>query len=369
MTMHAHDITRTLISADFILANIYSLFPDSIFLNKEFKIVGMSHNICAHLGYTNEMVSGKSVSVLSIDGNLEQLIRAQLQMGYFNNESINLCASDLQSTVYSVSGFYLGLLTECNDSIVLRCINKEEVEVMERQLLTTKKHIDNFVYRAAHDLRGPLATMLGLINLLKIRKDDSEVNRFIDMIEMHGNKLDERLHQVVYLSKIDEEISTPSFRLNFSKLETELRKTIEQNAFVDFLELTVTSRKLIVTGYNEFHIQAILTNIIQYFLSRPTCGTDSSIRVTANETFNGLTISVKAQGFISDPEIHVNMRDMDNGRYSQLLQSSKFTNLFAAQKVALQSKAFISLEQISTDSEQITVWIPRSIQEKALTNQ
>jgi hypothetical protein len=63
------------------------------------------------------------------------------------------------------------------------------------------------------------------------------------------------------------------------------------------------------------------------------------------------------------------MRDMDNGRYSQLLQSSKFTNLFAAQKVALQSKAFISLEQISVDCEQITAWIPRSIQEKGLPNQ
>jgi light-regulated signal transduction histidine kinase (bacteriophytochrome) len=307
--------------------------------------------------------------VLNSEGNLEQLIRSRLQMGFFNNEAINLCASDLQSTSYSVSGFYLGLLTECSGSIVLRCVNKEEVELMERQLVTTKKHIDNFVYRAAHDLRGPLATMLGLINLLKIRKDDSEVNRFIDMVEMHGNKLDERLHQVVYLSKIDEEIQTPTFRLNFSKLETELRKTIEQNAFVDFLELTVTARKPIVTGCNEFHIQSILTNIIQYFLSRPTCSTDSSIRVTANETYNGLTISVKAQGFVSDPEIHVHMRDMDNGRYSQLLQSSKFTNLFAAQKVALQSKAFISLEQVCMDCEQITVWIPRNTQGNTLTNQ
>jgi light-regulated signal transduction histidine kinase (bacteriophytochrome) len=369
MTMHMHDITRTLISNDFILANIYSLFPDSIFLNKEFKILGMSNNICAHLGYTNEMLSGKSLSVLQVDGNLEQLVRERLQMGYFNNEAIKLSASDQQATSYSVSGFYLGLLTECNGCIVLRCVNKEEVESMERQLLTTKKHIDNFVYRAAHDLRGPLATMLGLINLLKIRKDDSEVNRFIDMIEMHGNKLDERLHQVVYLSKIDEEISAPTFRLNFSKLETELRKTIEKNAFVDFLELTVVSKKPIVTGYNEIHIHSILTNILQYFLSRPTCSTDSSIRVTANETYSGLTISLKAQGFVTDPEIQINMRDMDNGRYSQLLQSSKFTNLFAAQKVALQSKAFISVEQISAECEQINVWIPRSIQENTLINQ
>jgi signal transduction histidine kinase len=369
MTMHTRDITRMLIPDNFILANIFSFFPDSIFLDKDFRIVGLSNNICVQLGYTSEMLSGKSLSLLAVDGDLEQLIRERLKMGYFNNESIRLYASDRQSTNYCISGFYLGLLTECNGIIVLRCVNKEEVEAMERQLENTKKQIDNFVYRAAHDLRGPLATMLGLINLLKIRTDNSEVDRFIDMIEMHGNKLDERLHQVVYLSKIDEEITTPTFRLNFSRLETELRKTIEKNAFVDFLELTVSSKKMIVTGYNEIHIHSILSNVLQYFLSRPTCGTDSSIQITANETYSGLSISMKAQGFVTDPEIQINMRDMDAGRYSQLLQSPKFTNLFAAQKVALHSKAFISLDQQRTDCEQVTVWIPRSIQENALTNQ
>jgi hypothetical protein len=367
--MDKHDITRTIISNDFILKNMYSLFPDSIYLDKEFRIAGMSDNICAHLGYTNEVLVGKSVSVLQPGGTIEQLFRERLQRGYFNDEPITLTACDFQTTNYSVSGFYLGLLTECNGIIVLRCVNKEEVESMERQLSNTKKHIDNFVYRAAHDLRGPLATMLGLINLLKIRNDDSEVNRFIDMIEMHGKKLDERLHQVVYLSKIDEELSSPTFRLNFSWLETELRKTIEKNAFVDFLELTVSPQKPIITGYNEIHIQSIVTNILQYLLSLPTCGTNSSIRLGAHETYSGLTISIKAQGFITDPEIQLNMRDMDNGCYSQLLQSSKFTNLFAAQKVALQSKAFISLEQINMECEYLTVWIPRSTQEKVLTNQ
>lgn len=369
MTSHTHDITRTIISEDFIQANIYALFPDSVFLNKEFKIVGMSENICAQLGYTNAILSGKSLSVLQAEGDLELLIRERLRKGYFNSEPINILTSDGKSVLYSISGFYLGLLTDCNGFVVLRCIHKEEVQAMEQKLHQAKAHIDNFVYRAAHDLRGPLATMLGLINLLKIRRDNSEIDRFIDMIEMHGAKLDERLHQVVYLSKIDEEIFLPTYRFSFSKLETELRKIIERNAFVDFLELTVVSPSPVVTGYNEIHLQSILSNILQYIVSLPSRGTESSIRVTANETFSGLTISLKAQGFVTDPEIQTNMREMDNGRYSQLLQSSKFINLFAAQKIALQSKAFISLDQLSKDGEQITVWIPRSIQETDLINQ
>jgi light-regulated signal transduction histidine kinase (bacteriophytochrome) len=355
------DITRTLISSDFIYANIYALFPDSIFLDKDFKIVGMSNNIALALGYNNQVLSGKPLSAIQVEGNLEQSIRDFLRSGYFNNQPLKFITSDRQTLNYSVSGFYLGLLTDCNGYIILRCVNKEEVEIIEHKLRHATTHIDNFVYRAAHDLRGPLATMLGLINLLKIRKDDSEVDRFLDMIDMHGKKLDERLHQVVYLSKIDEELLSPTFTLDFSKLETELRKLIERNAFIDFLELNLVSKKSTVVGYNEVHIQSIVFNIFQYILSLPTCGTHSSIDVAAQESSTGLTISLKAKGFVTDPEIQDKMRETDSERYSQLLQHAKFINLFAAQKVALQSKAFISLDHLTADHEQITVWIPKAL--------
>jgi signal transduction histidine kinase len=369
MSALPHDITRILISDRFIATHIFSIFPDSIFLDKDFRIAGMSENIYNSLGYAVGSFSGQPLAMLQAPGNFEQQAREQLSKGYFDNLNTSFLSSDLKPVNYSISGFYLGLLTDSNGFVVLRCVLKEEVAGMEQKFKDAKTHVDNFVYRAAHDLRGPLATMLGLVNLLKIRVDNSEVDRFADMIEMHGRQLDERLHQIVYLSTIGEELSTPTYRFSFSKLETELRKVIEKNAFVDFLELSVVAPKPIVTGYNEIHLHSILSNILQYVLSLPSSGTESSIRLSAKETYNGLTIAVKAKGFLTDPEIAANMRDLDIGRYSQLLQSPKFINLFAAQKIAMQSKAFISLDQLQSDCEQVTVWMPRMTQENDLVNQ
>jgi hypothetical protein len=354
------DITRTLISSDFIAENIHALFPDSLFLDKDFKILGLSSNICQHLGYHNDALRGKSVSFFKPGGQLEQDLRDRLRKGYFNDETFQLSRHDGKTATYSVSGFYLGLLTDSSNLIVLRCINKAKIEEMEWMLGQTKSHIDNFIYRAAHDLRGPLATMQGLMNLLKGRKDNSEVDRFIDLLDMHGKKLDERLHHMVYLAKIDDEIVPPTLTLDFSKLETELRKTIEKNAFVDFLELTVLSKTPKVSGYNEIQIHSILTNILRYILSLPTCNVSSFIRVTATETLNGLTITLKADGFVTDPDVEKTLREIDGSRYTEILQSPKFTYLFAAQKVALLSKAFISLDQLGKDCEQITVWVPKT---------
>jgi light-regulated signal transduction histidine kinase (bacteriophytochrome) len=353
------DITRKIISSEFIQNNIYSLFPDSLFLDKDFNILGLSENIYRHLGFQAEELRGKSVSILENSGHLADALRVRLQNGYFNDEIISMRKQDGSTIPYVVSGFYLGMLTEYSGLIVLRCINRHEVEEIDRKLRQTKLQIDNFIYRTAHDLRGPLATIQGLVNLLKMRKDNSEVDRFTDMIEVHGKKLDERLHQLMYLAKVDEPIQAPNFSLIVSELETALRKTIENNAFVDFLELIVTAQTPILHGYDEVQIRSMLTNILLYILTLPKCSTSSFIRINVIENFSDLKLTIKAEGFETDPDIRRSIHEIDPSTYTDLLQSSKFTYLFAAQKIALPLKALISVDHVGTDNEQFTISIPK----------
>jgi PAS domain S-box-containing protein len=353
------DITRTIISREFIQNNIYALFPESLFLDKDFKILGVSDNILHGLGYQHEELRGKSVAFLEESGDLVKTLRTFLQRGYFNQEIVHMNNRDGSPIPFEVSGFYLDMLTECSGLIVLRCINRHNVEEMDHKLRQTKIHIDNFIYQTAHDLRGPLATIQGLVNLLKIRPDNMEVDRFTDLIEVHGKKLDERLHQLMYLAKIDEEIEVPTFSLNISELETGLRKTIENNAFIDFLELIITAQTPIFCGYDEVKIRSMLNNILRYILTLPKCSTNSFIRINAVEHFSGLTLTIKAEGFEADQDIKCNIHEIDPSAYTELLQSSRFTYLFAAQKIALPLNAFISVDYLSVDSEQITISIPK----------
>jgi hypothetical protein len=371
MKTNPSDITRTVISNDFINNNIYSLFPDSIFLDADFRILGLSSNIAHSLGFKNEEIRGYAISILENSGELKEQLKARLENGYFNDESIQFIKKEGGTCCYSVSGFYLGMLTECSGLIVLRCINKDELEEIDRKLRQTKLQIDNFIYRTAHDLRGPLATIQGLVNLIKIRPDDSEVDRFIDLIDAHGKKLDERLHRLVYLAKIDEQIVAPTYSLNFSDLETALRRTIENNAFIDFLELVMTCKGLSVQGYDETKIMTIVNNLLLYILSLPKCSTNCMIRINAEENFKGLVIAIKAEGFVADPEIQRSMQNVNPSMYTDLLQSSKFTYLFAAQKIALEAKALISVDYLGIDSEQLTVTMlnSNSISQNNLSNQ
>src|SRR6187401_1410929 len=99
------DITRTLVSNDFIYNIIGSLFPDSVFLNSNFKIMSLSTNIQQSLGYAYEEICGKSISCLESSGELETIFRTRLQAGYFTGEEIKINKKWGGSLNYSISGF------------------------------------------------------------------------------------------------------------------------------------------------------------------------------------------------------------------------------------------------------------------------
>ena len=142
-------------------------------------------------------------------------------------------------------------------------------------------------------------------------------------------------------------------------LETHLRRVIEKNAFVDFLELSVTAPSGITSGFNEVYLAAILTNVVLHLLSLPKNSTNCYINIHAQVGNNFLNIFIKGEGFLADQNIKISLEDFELSIYTDLLRYSKLTHFFAAQKIATKLKAITNVEFISTDCQQISITIPR----------
>jgi PAS domain S-box-containing protein len=50
--------------------------------------------------------------------------------------------------------------------------------------------LDQFVYKTSHDLRAPLTTIMGLVSILKLEKNEATKTHYVDLIETRVNKLD-----------------------------------------------------------------------------------------------------------------------------------------------------------------------------------
>lgn len=79
-------------------------------------------------------------------------------------------------------------------------LKKQNLELIQK-LQKANEELDRFVYSAAHDLRGPVASLLGLINLAKSEDSLEKIRYYLALKEKTLKKLDEMIHDIIDFSK------------------------------------------------------------------------------------------------------------------------------------------------------------------------
>ncbi|SHH30920.1 hypothetical protein SAMN04488109_3632 [Chryseolinea serpens] len=78
-----------------------------------------------------------------------------------------------------------------------------ELRKQNEELVKINKELDSFVYSVSHNLRAPLMSVLGLLNLAKMNDQDNEnvLDRYFTMMEHSIQKLDETLKEILDYSR------------------------------------------------------------------------------------------------------------------------------------------------------------------------
>ncbi len=71
----------------------------------------------------------------------------------------------------------------------------------EKELLETNQELDTFFYKASHDLKGPLASVMGIVNLARLEMQDQITDKYFGMIETSVKRLDRTLMDLIELAR------------------------------------------------------------------------------------------------------------------------------------------------------------------------
>ena len=71
-----------------------------------------------------------------------------------------------------------------------RKANEAAIRQHNQQLEKTNQELDNFVYRVSHDLKAPISSAKGLINIARLEKEPFRIDECLRLIEDSMNKLD-----------------------------------------------------------------------------------------------------------------------------------------------------------------------------------
>jgi PAS domain S-box-containing protein len=115
--------------------------------------------------------------------------------------------------LFPVGGFIEGIITD---------VTEKRKQIVELEKLNAE--LDNFLYHASHDIRSPLATILGLANLIKADQSLENIHSYTDRIEGRVRHLDSLLKD---LSSVAFNNSQPVTieEINPEKLIRELMKS------------------------------------------------------------------------------------------------------------------------------------------------
>jgi signal transduction histidine kinase len=158
------------------------------------------------------------------------------------------------------------------------------------------KELDSFLSNTSHDLRTPIASILGLTYLGKIELQEEKARSFMGMIEDRIKKLDLVIGDILSLSR-SKKVDLKIEELDFAKLLEETITDIRFNKGVSAIHLEYQSDPSHVfrSDYNQMKIilNNLMTNAVKYHnLNQP----NPYIRVSFKRVRNAVEIAIQDNG-------------------------------------------------------------------------
>lgn len=182
-------------------AGIYRCTQDGRFLYANQGLVQLLgfqnvNQLFAH--YTHEFIVDKARSKALIDKVMEQ--------GHINNEEIQLrridgslfwallnvsCHREADGFIFDGSLHDITALKEARERLIRQ---NEELQKVNQEL-------DHFVYSASHDLKAPLSSIQGIIQVARLEKEPQAVFAYLDLIERSVGRLERFIRDIIHYSR------------------------------------------------------------------------------------------------------------------------------------------------------------------------
>ncbi|HWZ21505.1 MAG TPA: HAMP domain-containing sensor histidine kinase, partial [Cytophagaceae bacterium] len=95
----------------------------------------------------------------------------------------------------------------------------------EATIVQTNFELDSFVYRASHDLRAPLRSILGLVNIINNQANEDDKVNYLRLIEKSAIKLDNFISDLINFSR-NSRASVDIEEIDFSAIILECKETL-----------------------------------------------------------------------------------------------------------------------------------------------
>ena len=183
---------------------------------------------------------------------------------------------------------------------------EEERSALEK----TNRELDSFLYSTSHDLRAPVASLLGLINIAKHDIKDESGQQYVKMMEERVKKLDHIFSDILnYSRNIKTEIILKTFRLG--EMVEDVITDVKFNQGADRIRLDYDEQIHHILRTDYYQLKVVLGNLISNAVKyHDAKKPDQYIAIRFQKVDRDVHVSVEDNGIGIAPESQHKVFDM-----------------------------------------------------------
>ncbi|MDX1628866.1 MAG: 7TM diverse intracellular signaling domain-containing protein [Fulvivirga sp.] len=174
---------------------------------------------------------------------------------------------------------------------------EKQLKAQNKMLKKVNKELDSFVYSASHDLKAPLASVLGLINLVKSEKDLNNRLHYYEMMEKSVVRLDTFIKDIIDYSR-NERTSLHAKKIDLQELIESVFEDLKYFQDVEAIKKNIHIQVDRPVYTDEMRLKVVIRNLVSNAI-KYGCSPDvknKQIDLTAEENDNTINLVVRDYG-------------------------------------------------------------------------
>lgn len=254
----------------------------------------------------SQLLSKNVLEYLDEDSRISEELRESLKEG---RKSFSLIKESINDRYLNIHGnlFIRGLIVSFED--VTEVVNAEN-EILKTQHLQEKnKALEQFAYVTAHDLKQPLTTIQGYLDIVNLKFSDSidpDLIRYCSLIQNATTRMVEQIQGLLLYSRLGK--SSEKKKVSLQKLVKQVLEELNG-------QMTSTRAKIIVEELPELEahdleMRSLFKNLLSNSMKYTKKGVAPEIVVTSDNTGDHNKIVIRDNGLGIDAELHDKIFEM-----------------------------------------------------------
>lgn len=186
-----------------------------------------------------------------------------------------------------------------------RKLSEMELQQVTNELLSSNKELEQFAYITSHNLRSPVANIIGLVDVLKMNEfEDDDIRMVIDKIDVSISRMEQTIRDLSNVLNIKKDSVAPREHIEFRQLLENTMLSIEKLVTESKAVIQADFKKVPAIEYLNTHLESIMLNMLT-----------NAIKYRSDKRALKIKISTKRLGEFVCLKIVDNGRGIDLERY------------------------------------------------------